>query len=240
MISIIPTALRLLLMWLLLNDPPQRPQDPPRMSFQLRHQHPVSNSSWVIFNNIRESELLAHSLTSPADPYVYTVNTARITTYKPSSMAAFHEAHLRSMRHAQNDATLWDGVDITGPDVTSREMLLTLAKMTNNAYLAGPEDGWYDVDGFNNVSGRQHERQFQFTNQVAVVHPRWLGTLCRWSSGPHLHLRRQQHCHSLYQGYLGWLDNWQRRSDRIQGQTERKYFVFMLLCTRRSDMEPHL
>lgn len=120
------------------------------MSFQLRHQHAVSNSSRVIFNDVREPELLSHSLTSPADPYVYTVHTAPITTYKPSSMSAFHDARLRSMRHAQNDATLWNRVEVTGPDVTSREALLALAKMTNNAYFAAPDDGWYDVEGFNN------------------------------------------------------------------------------------------
>ncbi|KAL4065137.1 hypothetical protein J3A83DRAFT_4099812, partial [Scleroderma citrinum] len=30
--------------------------------------------------------------------------------------------------------------------------LLTLAKMTNNAYFAGCDTGWYDVEGFNSVS----------------------------------------------------------------------------------------
>ena len=59
------------------------------------------------------------------------------------------------MRHAQNDATF---VEVTGIDVTSREALLALTKMTNNAYFAGPDDGWHDVKGLNHVSGLRPER----------------------------------------------------------------------------------
>ena len=37
------------------------------------------------------------------------------------------------------------------PDVTSRETLLMLAKMTSNAYIYPEETGWYDLDGEWNV-----------------------------------------------------------------------------------------
>ncbi|KAI6107340.1 Alpha/Beta hydrolase protein [Pisolithus croceorrhizus] len=151
MLAILPTTLRLLLGSLLwaseLHHPLQ--QDPPRMSFQLRHQHAVTNSSRVIFNDVHDSDLVAHSLAS-SDPYVYTLRTSRLTTHKPSSLSAFHDARLRSIRHAQSDAALWEGIEVVGPNVTDRETLLALAKMTNNAYLAGRDSGWYDVTGFNN------------------------------------------------------------------------------------------
>ncbi|KAI6037131.1 Alpha/Beta hydrolase protein [Pisolithus microcarpus] len=125
MLAILPTTL------------PHHPlqQDPPQMSFQLRHQHAVTDSSRVIFSNIHDSDLVAHSLAS-SDPYVYTLRTSRLTTHKPSSLSA--------------DAALWEGIEVAGPNVTDRETLLALAKMTNNAYLAGRDSGWYDVSGFNN------------------------------------------------------------------------------------------
>lgn len=127
-------------------------QAAPRLSFQLRHQHAVTDTSQVVFKNIHDSELISHTLVSPQDPYIYSVLTSHLTTYKPSSLFAFHSARLRSSLHAQSDAALWNMVEISGPDATDRETLLALAKMTSNAYMAGPDTGWYNVKGFNIVS----------------------------------------------------------------------------------------
>jgi putative lipase involved disintegration of autophagic bodies len=121
----------------------------PLLSFHLRHQHAVTNTSRVIFSDVGPSQLLSHSLSTPADPYTYDVDTSRLLTYRPSSYAAFHDARLRSMLHGQNDGTLWHPDEVLGPDVTDRETLLSLAKMSNNAYTAVPDAGWYKVDGFN-------------------------------------------------------------------------------------------
>lgn len=150
MLTLLPTTLRLLVGFLLWPNDLQHPlkQGSPQLSFQLRHQHAVTNSSRVIFSDVRDSDLVAHSLVS-ADPYVYTLRASRLTTHKPSSLPAFHDARLRSIRHAQSDAALWEGMEVTGPNVTDRETLLALAKMTNNAYLAGRDSGWYDVAEFN-------------------------------------------------------------------------------------------
>lgn len=57
------------------------------------------------------------------------------------------------MHHGQNDAALWHPEEVLSPDVTDRETLLSLAKMSNNAYNAGPDAGWYNVDGYN-TAGR--------------------------------------------------------------------------------------
>ncbi|KAF9228979.1 alpha/beta-hydrolase [Gyrodon lividus] len=137
MLDIFPVTFRLLLTSLLwLEDTPQpRHQATPRMLFQLRHQHAVTNSSRVIFSDVH--------------PYTYAVDTSHLVTYKPSSHSAFRSARLRSIRHGQNDGDLWQGVETLGPDVTDRETLLALAKIGSNAYFAGPEAAWYDVDGFN-------------------------------------------------------------------------------------------
>lgn len=124
----------------------------PRLSFHLRHQHAITNTSRVIFSDVGSSQLLSHSLSTPADPYTYDVETSRLLTHRPSSYAAFHDARLRSMLHGQSDGTLWHPQEVLGPDVTDRETLLSLAKMSNNAYSESPDEGWYNVDGFNMAS----------------------------------------------------------------------------------------
>lgn len=40
----------------------------------------------------------------------------------------------------------WEEDEIVGPNVESRETLLELAKMTNNAYLQPNETGWYSLN----------------------------------------------------------------------------------------------
>ncbi|KAF9239108.1 Alpha/Beta hydrolase protein [Melanogaster broomeanus] len=141
--GLLPTTLHLLASWLWLEDTPlQSRQLPPRISFQLRHQHAVTNSSRAIFSDIHPPQLTTHSLNTPSDPYTYTTDTSYLLAHKPASHSAFR-------KHGQNDGDLWEGVEVLGPDVTDRETLLALAKMCNNAYSAGPEVGWYDVDEFN-------------------------------------------------------------------------------------------
>lgn len=150
--DIFPVTLRLLLTSLLWKDPEHLQAHTPRLSFYLRHQHAVTNTSRVIFSDVGASQLLSHSLSTPADPYTYDVATSRLLTHRPSSYAAFHNARLRSMLHGQNDGTLWNSEEVLSPDVTDRETLLALAKMSNNAYSASPDASWYNVDGFNTAS----------------------------------------------------------------------------------------
>jgi lipase ATG15 len=58
----------------------------------------------------------------------------------------------RSRLHLASKDNPWEEDEIVGPDVESRETLLLLAKMTNNAYLEPGEAGWYDLgDGWNAV-----------------------------------------------------------------------------------------
>lgn len=149
--DIFPVALRLLLASLFWQEDTLQAL-PPRLSFRLRHQHAVTNASRVVFSDVGPSQLVSHSLSTPADPYIYDVDTSHLVTHRPSSYAAFHDARLRSMRHSQHDASLWHPAEVLGPDVTKRETLLSLAKMSNNAYAAGPDAGWYAIDGFNMAS----------------------------------------------------------------------------------------
>jgi lipase ATG15 len=72
-------------------------------------------------------------------------------SFRPPSFAAFSQARTRSVKFGQNEPLQWDEEEIIGPDVESRETLLTLAKMTNNAYVEPDDPGWYDLGGDWNV-----------------------------------------------------------------------------------------
>jgi putative lipase involved disintegration of autophagic bodies len=45
----------------------------------------------------------------------------------------------------QSAALDWDEDEISGPDVSKRETLLLLAKMTSNAYIEPYTNGWYNL-----------------------------------------------------------------------------------------------
>lgn len=43
----------------------------------------------------------------------------------------------------------WDDVEVPAPDVTDRQTVITLAKMTSNAYVLPDGDDWYPVGKYN-------------------------------------------------------------------------------------------
>ncbi|TDL17406.1 alpha/beta-hydrolase [Rickenella mellea] len=109
------------------------------LHFELRHHHAVSPSSRVVFADVSPNTLRSTSAN------YHNIQTRRVKTYRPRSTQDFNEARIRSMRFGQSLDFPWDPEDVIGPDVESRETLLLLAKMTNNAYI-DPEDAqWYDL-----------------------------------------------------------------------------------------------
>lgn len=64
------------------------------------------------------------------------------------------QARVRSMKFAQSESLPWEPEIVPGPDVENRETLLTLAKMSNDAYVERPgEPYWYELDkNWNDVS----------------------------------------------------------------------------------------
>jgi lipase ATG15 len=109
------------------------------LNFELRHQHAVLPNTHVIFSDVPTTYMDGRTS--------YEVQTRRITTHRPPSFEAHSQARLRSIRRAQSEALQWDEEEIIGPDVESRETLLQLAKMSNNAYLTPDNAGWYDLEG---------------------------------------------------------------------------------------------
>jgi hypothetical protein len=146
MINLLPATLRFLvgsLLWFNFSQPPAivpAPRPSP-LSFHLRHQHAITNDSRVIFSDMAPS--------FAADSY--DVNALNIQTHRPQSATAFHSARLRSIRYDQSERVLWNPTDVLGPNVEDRETLLTLAKMTSNAYTTPSLADWYVLDGWNRV-----------------------------------------------------------------------------------------
>jgi lipase ATG15 len=113
----------------------------PILNFELRHQHAVSSTARVVFADVPAAQMYTHR--DGRTPYQ--VRTRRIITHRPSSFCEYAEARMRSIRQAQSQVLLWDDSEVIGPDVESRETLLELAKMTNNAYVEPEDPYWYDL-----------------------------------------------------------------------------------------------
>ncbi|KAF9041958.1 alpha/beta-hydrolase [Hymenopellis radicata] len=145
----LPTALTNLVLTLLNVLTPSPPTSSQQsLRFELRHLHAVSPSSRVVFSDYKPR--LNHSRTLVGDgeyETAYSVATRRIYAHRPPSFNAFSDARLRSLRFGQSESLNWEEDEVLGPDVENREVLLTLAKMSNNAYLEPDENGWYDLGG---------------------------------------------------------------------------------------------
>lgn len=48
-----------------------------------------------------------------------------------------------------NPSDEWSDVQVTVPDLTDRQTVLALAKMTSNAYVTPGGAGWYPLEGWN-------------------------------------------------------------------------------------------
>ncbi|KAL7409403.1 Alpha/Beta hydrolase protein [Mrakia frigida] len=144
----IPSLLRLLLPSLLLppTPEPQLASDPslsftPQRSFS---HHPTDLSSLLV-NDRRPPSLLW------PDPLV--LKSRRIKVFKPRNKEGYQAA--RFLHRSGGDSEYedmwggWEGVDVEAPDVEDRATLLSLAKMTSDAYILPDETGWYPIDGYN-------------------------------------------------------------------------------------------
>ncbi|KAH9945068.1 alpha/beta-hydrolase [Epithele typhae] len=117
------------------------------LRFELRHLHAISPDARVVFRDVRQADVRALGV---ADEYA--LRPRKVKTHRPRSAAAFERARARSARLRESEAVEWDEDEVEGPDVADRETMLLLAKMTNNAYLAPDEQGWYDLGSEWNVS----------------------------------------------------------------------------------------
>ncbi|KAG6861793.1 hypothetical protein C0995_012297 [Termitomyces sp. Mi166 len=132
MFQALPAALYSLIVSLLWSSE-NNTQKPLR--FQLRHEHALTRDSRNVFTDIPPSFV--------AD--TYDIPTTGIKSTRPDSFSAFVDARSRSMRLMQSVALQWKYEDVPGPDITKRETLLQLAKMTYNSYATPGHSDWYDL-----------------------------------------------------------------------------------------------
>ena len=114
------------------------------LQFTLRHLHALTPASRVVFKDVPIVSTSHHTpgSYSQGEP----IHTRRIRTSRPSSHEVFMNARQRSMRLQETTALDWDEDEVLAPDVTKRETLLLLAKMTSDAYIPEPgTPGWYDL-----------------------------------------------------------------------------------------------
>jgi len=119
--------------------------DPNPLSFELRHFHATAPDTHVtVFQDVPPSFL---HLSTP-----YEVTARPIKVHRPTSQYDLQAARELSMRKGQSRHVGWEPREVLGPDVTDRETLLSLAKMTNDAYFKPSDNGWYDLGpGWNTV-----------------------------------------------------------------------------------------
>jgi hypothetical protein len=130
--GLLPSALQFLVSSLLWKEEYPRPLDN-SLTFELRHEHAVTNGSLLVFSDVPKFRQLA----GEDDRLQYFVKTKATQSHVLTQF-------LNS----------WDEVEVPGPNVTDRETLYALAMMTNNAYYQDPETkGWYDLGpDWNSVS----------------------------------------------------------------------------------------
>jgi len=122
--GLFPSALQLLITSLLWGEEYLRPPDN-SLTFELRHEHAVTNGSLLVFSDVPRFRQLA----GEDDRLQYPVKTKTIQSHV---FAQFLNS--------------WDEVEVPGPNVTDRETLHSLAMMTNNAYYQDlGKKGWYDL-----------------------------------------------------------------------------------------------
>ncbi|KZT57780.1 alpha/beta-hydrolase [Calocera cornea HHB12733] len=123
---------------------PQQPQAPSYITFSPSHEHaftflPNTSQPIALFRN---SSLSCLSQEDQAPPRLRTVPTR---VFRPRSQQAFHDARRLARTTGQLLDVPWEDDVIPGPDVTDRETVLLLAKMTSNAYTEPEKADWYPL-----------------------------------------------------------------------------------------------
>lgn len=136
--------------------PTAQKEKSPELRFQLRHLHGLTNNSRVVFSDVPTSPKYLSVYGSVTEELSRPAKTRRLNVSRPTSREAYVRARDRSRLYgekAELNTLQWDEDEVVGPDVTNRETLLLLAKMTSNSYYNTPgQAGWYELnEGWNVV-----------------------------------------------------------------------------------------
>ena len=115
------------------------------LTFQLRHQHAVTNNSRIIFSDFKPGASLA------GDETQFTIHAQKSNIPRPESHSAFMAA--RANREPRFTPIVhWNEWEVDIPDVSKRSTLLQLGRMSYNTYAMDNSTAgdWYDIsDGWN-------------------------------------------------------------------------------------------
>ncbi|WVO13259.1 hypothetical protein L204_100872 [Cryptococcus depauperatus] len=95
------------------------------------------------------------------------IRRSRIRPPTITSWAYSHHAQVQSLSSKRLNSTLalsqwsapdyndplggWEDIEVTVPDMSDRQTVIALAKMTSNAYVLPNDDGWYGLSKFNST-----------------------------------------------------------------------------------------
>lgn len=114
------------------------------LTFHLRHLHATTPSNQVLFADVQSPQSI-HAQGHEA--YNLRIPSTRQLKIPRTSANAFHSARRRSRVYGESIALDWSEDQVEGPDVGDKEVLLTLAKMTANAYVEAGDKEWYNLPG---------------------------------------------------------------------------------------------
>ena len=136
----LPTTLSGIISSLLWASAPTEQDRYPAITFQLRHRHATTNTSRIIFSDISPISLSIGGDTETQ----FSVQTKINRVPRPESFAAFNKAR-RNPQKALTPALDWNHWDVVSPDISKRNTLLQLGKMSFDTYAADNTTEWYDV-----------------------------------------------------------------------------------------------
>lgn len=111
------------------------------LSFHSHPSHELKSESGQ-YDRQAALSILSPSTISPT----LTLQARPTTVYRPRSLAALHQARLRSLRFGESEKVEWDRVEVLGPDIENKHTVSQLARMTGNAYALPGQKNWYEVD----------------------------------------------------------------------------------------------
>lgn len=123
--------------------------------------HVTSLPNEILFHAVQAHEsTLAPSDDTPQTVFTpmtsgtHKLRTRTQTVHQPRSIQDVYRARDRSLRLQESEPIEWVKKEVLVPDVTDRETLREMAKMTGNAYAKRGHSNWYNMTmRWNTVSG---------------------------------------------------------------------------------------
>lgn len=112
---------------------------------------------------------------SPSDSSNFKIRTRTQTVHQPRFPSDIMRIRERSLRLQQSEAIEWVQKEVIAPDVTDRETLQELAKMTGNAYAQPGHSNWYNISSRWNTVSFDTANRGKWTNMELLDRATTLG-----------------------------------------------------------------